>query len=132
MKINLKGTGMVLTPAIKNYVVKRVTNLGKLLSRMEEDGGEAFVHFEVGKSTKHHKSGNIFHSDCLVKIQGDRFYASADGEDLHQTIDEVKESLFLEIKKKKTRRQTLARRGAKSVKKMMKGLSKRNPQTGKY
>ena len=132
MKINLQGKNMELTEAIKDYVLKRVTNLEKLLSTIETRGGEIMVNFEVGKSTKHHKSGIVFHSDCLININGKKFYSSSDKEDLYQTIDEIKESLFNEIRKNKDRRQTLFKRGAASVKKMMKGLSKRNPFTSKY
>ena len=132
MKINLLGKNFELTEAIKDYVSKRVTNLEKLLSTMEAGGGEVLVNFEVGKSTKHHKSGAVFHSDCLINIDGKEFYASSDKEDLYQAIDEIKESLFNEIRKNKDRKQTLFKRGASSVKKMMKGLSKRNPFTSKY
>jgi putative sigma-54 modulation protein len=132
MKINLKGTNMELTPAIHDYVVKRVTNLGKLLSNIEERGGEVNVNFEVAKTTNHHKSGEFFHADCLINIKGEKFYTSADEEDLYAAIDAVKESLFRDISKSKDRKQTLFKRGAASVKKMMKGLSKRNPFTSKY
>jgi len=132
MKINLQGKNMELTEAIKDYVLKRVTNLEKLLSTIETRGGEVMVNFEVGKSTKHHKSGVVFHADCLININGKKFYSSSDKEDLYQAIDEIKESLFNEIRKNKDRRQTLFKRGAASVKKMMKGLSKRNPFTSKY
>jgi|SRR3989338_293752 len=132
MNINLQGKNMELTEAIKDYVLKRVTNLEKLLSTIETRGGEVMVNFEVGKSTKHHKSGVVFHSDCLININGEEFYSSSDKEDLYQAVDEIKESLFNEIKKSKDRRQTLFKRGAASIKKMMKGLSKRNPFTSKY
>jgi len=132
MKINLKGTNMELTPAIHDYVVKRVTNLGKLLSKIEERGGEVNVNFEVAKTTNHHKSGEFFHADCLINIEGGKFYTSADEEDLYAAIDAVKESLFRDISKNKDKKQTLFKRGAASVKKMMKGLSKRNPFTSKY
>lgn len=132
MKINLQGKNFELTPAIKNYVFKKVTNLEKLLSTIEEGGGEAVVNFEVGKSTKHHKSGIVFHSDCLISISGKEFYASSDKEDLYQAIDEINESLFNEIRKNKDRKQTLYKRGASSIKKMIKGISKRNPFTSKY
>ncbi|HCY17928.1 MAG: hypothetical protein UR62_C0022G0010 [Candidatus Nomurabacteria bacterium GW2011_GWF2_35_12] len=132
MKINLQGKNFELTETIKDYILKRVTNLEKLLSTIETRGGEIMVNFEVGKSTKHHKSGIVFHSDCLININGKKFYSSSDKEDLYQTIDEIKENLFNEIKKSKDRRQTLFKRGAASIKKMMKGLSKRNPFTSKY
>lgn len=123
---------MEITPAIRDYVLKRVTNLEKLISKIEATGGEVSANFDVGKSTNHHKSGEVFHADCLINIKGDEFYGSADEEDLYAAIDKVKESLFREISKNKDRRQTLFYRGARSIKKMMKGLSKRNPFTSKY
>ncbi len=132
MQINLQGKNMELTEAIKDYVLKRVTNLGKLLSNIEERGGKVLVNFEVGKSTNHHKSGEVFHTDCLIKIDGREFYGSADKEDLYQAIDAIKDNLYNEINKNKDRNQTLLYRGARSIKKMMKGLSKRNPFTAKY
>lgn len=131
MQINLFGKNMELTETIKDYVLKRVTNLGKLLSKIEEKGGKVMVNFEVGKSSNHHKGGEVFHADCLIKIDGKEFYGSADKEDLYETVDAVKDSLYNEINKSKNRRQTLLRRGAASIKKMMKGLSKRNPFTSK-
>ncbi len=132
MNVNLKGTNIELTDAIKDHVLKRVTNLEKVLSGIEEKGGSVNINFDVGKSTQHHKGGAVFHADCLVNIGGQEFYSSADEEDLYVAIDVVKESLFKEISKSKDRKQTLFKRGAVSVKKMMKGLSKRNPFTSKY
>lgn len=132
MRINLQGKNMELTEAIKDYVLKRVTNLEKLLSKIEKNGGEVSVTFEVGKGTKHHKGDSVFHAYCLIKTKGQEFYGSAEEEDLYSAIDTVKENLFREISKSKDRRQTLFKRGAMSVKKMMKGLSKRNPFTSKY
>ncbi len=118
---------MELTEAIKDYVLKKVTNLGKLLTRIEEGGGKVLVNFDLGKGSNHHKKGDVFHADCLIKIDGKEFYGSADKEDLYQAIDSVKDSLYNEINKNKDRSQTLMKRGAASVKKMLKGLSDRNP-----
>jgi len=132
MKINLQGKNIELTENISDYVYKRVTNLEKLLSTMEEGGGEALVNFEVGKATLHHKSGDVFHCDCLITVDGEEFYSSSDKEDIYQAIDQIRESLYEEIRRYKSRGHTLFRRGARSVKKMLKGLSGRNPFTSKY
>ena len=131
MQINLQDKNMELTEAIKDYVLKRVTNLGKLLQGIEERGGKVLVNFEVGKSTNHHKSGEVFHTDCLIKIDGKEFYGSANKEDLYEAIDAVKDSLYNELNKNKDRSQTLLYRGARSIKKMLKGLSRRNPFTAR-
>ena|SRR3989338_9386889 len=132
MRINLQAKNMELTEAIRNYVIERETNLGRLLSKIEAGDKEALVNFEVSKTTNHHKSGVVFHADCLINLNGKEFYGSADEEDLYVAIDEVKDKLFNEIGKNKDRRQTLFKRGAASVKKMLKGLSGRNPFTSKY
>ena len=122
MQINLQGKNIELTQVIKDYISKRVTNLEKLLFKIEQGRGKVMVNFEVSKSTNHHKSGEIFHADCLIKIDGKEFYGSADKEDLYQAVDVVKDSLYNEINKNKDRRQTLFKRGASSIKKMLKGL----------
>ena len=132
MKIDLQSKNIELTDAIKDYVIKKVTNLEKLLSNIETKKGEARVRFEVAKTTNHHKAGEIFHAECSINIDGKNFYGESDHEDLYSAIDEVKEKLFKDIQKNKDRRQTLFKRGASSVKKMVKGLSKRNPFTSKY
>jgi ribosomal subunit interface protein len=121
-----------LTEAIKDYVSKRITNLEKLLSNIEAQKGEARVDFEVMKTTNHHKAGEIFHASCKINLDGENFYGQSDSEDLYSAIDQVKETLFNEINKNKDRKQTLFKRGATSVKKMLKGISKRNPFTSKY
>jgi len=123
---------MELPDTAHDYVVKRITNLEKLLSRIEEEQRKVMVNFEISRSTNHHKSGDVFHADCLINIDGQKFYTSADKNDLYAAVDEVKDNLFQEINKNKDRAQTLFQRGARSIKKMMKGLSKRNPFTSKY
>jgi putative sigma-54 modulation protein len=132
MQINLQSKNIELTEAIKDYVSKRVTNLEKLLSTIETKKGEARVNFEVVKTTNHHKAGEIFHANGIINIAGNKFYGSSDHEDLYSAIDEVKEKLFNDIQKNKDKRQTLFKRGGASIKKMLKGLSKRNPFTAKY
>lgn len=133
MQINLKGKNLELTEAIDDYVLRRVSNLGKLLSKME-DGGERsiMVDFEVAKTTNHHKAGEVYEAACKVNIGGREFYSSSEKEDLYEAVDDVKAKLFGEISKNKDRRQTLFHRGARSVKKMLKGLSRRNPFTSRY
>jgi len=132
MKINFQAKNMELTPAIHDYVMKRVTNLGKLLDKLETNTGEIFVDFTVSKNTNHHKAGEVFQADCSVKTKRGSFFSSESKEDLYEAIDAVKENLFREISKDKDRKNTLFKRGATSVKKMMKGLTRRNPFTAKY
>src|SRR3989338_1272025 len=131
MQINLQGKNIELTPAIKDYVSKRVTNLEKLLLGIEEGQGKVMANFEVGKSTNHHKGGDIFRANCSIEIDGKEFYGSADKEDLYQAIDAVKDSLYNEINKNKDRKKALFKRGALKIKEMIKGISRKNSFTSK-
>ena len=132
MKINFQAKNVEITGAIHDYVVKRVTNLEKLLLEIEEKDGEVIVLFSLSKTTHHHKGGEVFHADCSINIKGKKYYSSVNREDLYEAIDVVKDNLYAEINKNKDKRQTLFKRGASSVKKMMKGITKRNPFTSKY
>ena len=117
MKINFQSKNIEITEAIHDYVEKRVTNLGKLLTEIEEKDGEVIVLFSISKTTHHHKGGEVFHADCSINIKGKKFYASVNRQDMYEAIDAVKEDLFTEITKNKDKKMTLFKRGASSVKK---------------
>jgi putative sigma-54 modulation protein len=122
MNINLQGKNMDITEAIHDYVIKRITNLGKLLTNIENTGREVSVYFNVAKTTNHHRSGNVFRADCTVMIDGKKFHSSSDKEDMNEAIDDVKENLFREISKKKNKKSALFYRGARKIKDLMKGI----------
>ena len=123
MRINFQAKNMEITPAIHDYVIKRVTNLGKFLAKIESQDDEAVIRFNVSKITNHHKTGVLFSADCSILIKGENFYSSVSKEDLYEAIDGVKENLFREISKGKDKRNTLFHRGARKIKNLAKGLT---------
>ena len=123
MKINFQGKNMEITPAIHDYIVKRVTNLGKLLDKIEETSGEVLVVFNVAKTTNHHKGGEVFHADCSVQTQRGNYFSSVDKEDLYEAVDTVKENIFRDISKAKEKKNTLFYRGARKLKNTVKGFT---------
>jgi ribosomal subunit interface protein len=127
MSTNIKSTNMELTDAIRDYVDKRLSAILKFAK-----DGNINVNIEVGKTTNHHKQGDIFRAEFNIDIAGTKFYTYSEKEDLYKAIDDVKEEIVRQITSSKDRKQTLFKRGATSVKKMLKGVSKRNPFTSKY
>lgn len=125
--INIKATNMELTPAITDYVNKRLASLDKFAKGREMNG-----YVEVGKTTHHHKQGEVFKAEFDIQMDGESFFTEASTSDLYAAIDEAKEEIIRKITHTKDRRKTLFKRGAMSVKKMVKGISKRNPFTSKY
>jgi putative sigma-54 modulation protein len=128
MSTNIKATNMELTGAISDYVNKRIASLDKFTG----DSGATSCYVEVGKTTNHHKQGDVYRAEFNLNIKGEKYFAEAETSDLYGAIDNAREDLYRQITSKKDKRQTLFKRGASSVKKMMKGISGRNPFTSKY
>ncbi len=124
--INIKATNIELTPAITDFVNKRLDSIEKFAKRGMTG------HAEVGKTTNHHKQGEVYKAVFDLQIDGEGFFAEASGSDLYTSIEEAKEEIIRKITHTKDRKKTLFKRGATSVKKMIKGISNRNPFTSKY
>lgn len=129
MQINLQAKGIEATEAIKDYVNKKIFSLDKFFKNSTED---IVLNVEIGKTTNHHKQGEFLKAEINFSFIGKDFYAISEKEDLYVAIDDVKNDIERQIVATKKRDDTLFRRGARSIKKMMKGLSKRNPFTSKY
>ncbi len=118
MKINIKATNITLTPAISDYVNKKISALEKYF----QQSPDAVAHVEVGRITRHHKTGEIFRAEVHVIGAGLDVYADSEQADLYAAIDLAKDELIRNTLQGKDKRATLARRGAEMVKNMMKGF----------
>ena len=119
MRVQIKATEMALTPAIKDYAEKKVLSLEKFF----KGRGEVLAQIEVGKTTKHHKSGNVFRAEISIRADGQNYYAVSEKDDLYAAIDEVKDEMAHEIVSSKSKKETLFRRGGAKIKAMLKRLS---------
>lgn len=127
MNINIKATNTELTDEIRDYVTSRLDRLEKFAKGIPITG-----YVEIGKTTNHHNKGDVFKAEFDITLNGEKYFAQAETEDIHSAIDAAKEELVRKVTHTKDRKQTLYKRGAKSVKKMIKGISDRNPFTSKY
>ena len=119
MNINIKATQIELSPALQNYVDKRLKKLGKFL---DENESPASVQVEIGKETDHHKQGEVFRAEINIDWQGKRFRAEAVKDDLYAAIDAVKDDIANEIKRARRKDTTLLRRGGRMVKNIIRGM----------
>lgn len=117
MKINIKATGMDLTPAIFDYTNKRMEKLGKYL-----ETGDPVVAIELGKSTHHHKHGEVFRAEVRISGSGTNYYAVKEATDLYAAIDEVRDEVIQEITKSVGKKRELLRRGERAIKDMVRGF----------
>jgi len=119
MKINIKATNIELTHAISDYVTKKVSMIEKYF----DANPDAVAQVEVGKTTQHHKQGDVFRAEIHITGAGLDIYAASEQSDLYAAIDLVKDEIIRNSLQEKGKKETLARRGARVVKDMMRGLN---------
>ncbi len=124
MNKSIKATNIELTPAISDYCDKRFSAFDRFISNVSADSVKCEI--EVGKTTAHHKSGDVFKAEVNLQIEGKSFYAVSEKDDLYAAIDEVKDEIVRQITASKDRSMTLMKKGALRVKAMLKGLDFRD------
>jgi len=117
MKINIKATGLELTPAISDYVHKKLAMVEKYI---EGNVQGVVAQVEVAKVTEHHKLGEIFRTDVHLVGDGLDLYTAEETEDIFSSIDKVKDELILQLTRTKGKQQTLARKGGQMIKNALK------------
>ncbi len=120
MIINKKATNISFTPAISEYIEKKINTLEKFFG-----GGEVLVNIEVGRTTKHHKSGDVFRAEIHINTRGEEYYAVAEKDDLYAAIDEVKDEIIHELTSRRKKAMRLFRRGGAKIKNLLKAISGR-------
>ncbi len=114
MNINIKATNIELTSAIKNYVEKKIGGLEKFV----DANTQAFV--EIGKTTKHHRTGNVYRAEVQMQIPGrDSVRVEVNNNDLYAAIDIARVETKEKLVQTKEKRKSLIRQGAKFIKKII-------------
>jgi putative sigma-54 modulation protein len=118
MNIHTKATNMALTPAISEYLDKKVRMLEKFFQGMDD----VHINAEVGRTSRHHKSGDVFRAELHVIAAGEEYYADVESEDLYASIDMVKDEIAQTLTSKRKKALRMFRKGGARIKDMMKGL----------
>lgn len=119
MNINIKATGIKLTDAIREYALKKVSSLEKYIIKKES----VVAQIEVGKSSQHHKGGEVFRAEVKIGGGGLDIYAVSESEDLYSAIDLVQDEVARGLVSTRDRYIKLLRQGERAMKYMMKGLA---------
>lgn len=120
LTINIKGTNIDLSEPIVEYFHKKMEGMEKLFDTHED--AEIIVYGDLGKSSNHHKNGDIYKADVRIVHPGKSLYAVSEKEDLYKAIDDVADELMREASKVHGKKHSLVRRGGIKVKEMMRGI----------
>jgi len=118
MKNNIKTVDISLTPAISEYLNKKLAHLDKFVSPEHKE--EVMCYVDLGKTTNHHKTGeDLFKAEFTVHIGGKSFRATAEKDDLYAALDAVNDEMAEELRSFKSKSTSLIKRSGAKLKKML-------------
>lgn len=100
MQIQIQGTQLDLTPAIKQYIEDKIGGLAKFVSRYEEQG-EILARVEIARTTQHHMKGEVYYAEVTMHVPGKTMRAEHTDHDIRVSIDRVKAQLKNDLVKYK-------------------------------
>jgi ribosomal subunit interface protein len=119
MKINEKGTNMEITAEIKDYLYKKLDHLNRFLNPADDS---VFCEVELGKTSNHHKTGDVFRTEINLHLAGKDLRSVSEMDDLFASIDIAKDDLVRSLQTNKDKKVSLARRGGAKIKNLIKGI----------
>jgi len=119
MKTTTKATNITLTPAISDYLEKKISKLNKFI---DSNDTSAIVDAEIGMTRKGQHSGDIFKAEINLHIAGKSFRTISESGDLYSAIDEAQEEMMESVSHYKNKRKDLIKRGGQKIKEMIKGF----------
>lgn len=113
MRTTVKATNIDHTNAIDTYLKKRLGELERILEPKEQS---ELARIELGKLTKHHKSGEVFFAEITFHVKKKDFRATAKGADLYEAIDKMQAMIVREVKRHHELMQHAGKKGGREMK----------------
>ena len=119
MRIITKATNIEIQGTVADYLEKRlIQGLGKMIDPKDNS---VLLEVELGRTTNHHKAGDIFRAEVNLNIGGERHRVVSEKSDLNSAIDEVRDLLLKNLERNKDKKITAIKKGGQEIKKIIKG-----------
>ncbi len=114
MNTTILTKSVKLTPALDQYTRYKVAKVAKFI---DESTGVALAEIDLGKTTDHHRRGEIFRAEINLQIPGQSLLrAEATHYDLYVAIVTARDELIRQVKNTNSKQLTLTRKGARKLK----------------
>lgn len=108
MQINIFAKNISVDEPLEVFIKEKIGGLDKVIGN---DKSTARV--EIGKPSRHHRSGRIYRAEVNLGMGGVLLRASCEHEDLRNAIVDVKDELQEQIRKFKEKKADLAKKPQK-------------------
>ena len=118
MDIRIKATDYEMTPDTESYLTQRLNTLEKFIGEKSE---LARCEVEIGRDAGRPRHGaNIWFAEIRIVVPGEEpVYARNNSESVNGAIDDVKEEVERQLRKKKRRGLRVTRRVGAQVKRFL-------------
>ncbi|MBI3020188.1 MAG: ribosome-associated translation inhibitor RaiA [Parcubacteria group bacterium] len=110
--------GIPSSSAVEEYITKKLSFLEKLLAHYAAKGSEVLFEVEVGKTTDHHREGDVYRAEINFSAGGVHLRAEATKDDLYAALDEAKDEMQRELRRHKDKEMARVKRGGREQKKI--------------
>lgn len=105
MQIDIFCKNITLDNPLRVFIEDKIGGLARYIK-----GDTMQARVEIGKPSKHHRKGFVFHAEVNLKLGSKVLRAEAAHADLRTAIIEVKDDLQVQIKRFKEKRTDLVRK----------------------
>ena len=120
MNYNIKGTEVVVTPEIRDYLAKKLERFDKFMSAKDAARADVELGYLVGEAKMYRAEIMLFEQSLPTPLR-----AEAEGGTLYEAIDKAAGDIFIELTREKKKKQHVFRRGAARIKEYIRGLRSR-------
>jgi ribosomal subunit interface protein len=113
MHIDIIAKNIELTDALRNHVELELDKLKRVVS------SDAHIYVEIGKTTNHHKHGDVYKAEGKISLPGSKYFADIITDDLYTAISDLGNELFNQVTQSKSKTRALIRRGQSVIKKLL-------------
>lgn len=110
MIVNIHGTGIDLTEALKEYAETKITGLTKFFENITA------ADIDIGLSSNHHQKGKIYYAEVNLSVPRRKIRVVKEAEDLYKAIDKVKDHLKVELEDMKEKMRSKDKKEIRSQK----------------
>ena len=117
LKIHIKTKDLDLTPEVSTQIHERMEVIKKYIDT--EGDREILVEVEVGRRLRGKNKGNIYRAEANVSGDGNVYRATTKAGSITDALDELKDEITRVVKRRGEKREDLARRSGRLLKKLM-------------
>ncbi|MBI2647842.1 MAG: HPF/RaiA family ribosome-associated protein [Candidatus Wildermuthbacteria bacterium] len=101
MKLPFKTTNFKMNESVANFLSRRMEKMEELLGKI---GGVVSGWIELGRTTRHHKKGDVYRAEAQIKLKSQSIRAEGVSNTVFGAITQMKDRLKRELSKYKTRK----------------------------